>query len=780
MADTRSSKAEAASALPAARSPLVGRADLINAVIADLAAAVLVTLDGVGGVGKTSVALAVAREMAAAMSVTVVELKPHRDPDLVAAAVATTLGLHDNDERTILSTLVEWLRTKRMLLVLDNCEHLIDGVAAFVDAILDGAPGVRILATSREALRVEGERIRPVPPLPVPPEGQHQSARHVRDLAYDSVQLLVTRAADVGLLDFGDTADPELVSLLVRRLGGIPLAIVLAAGRLRGMGLRDMLESSRGLLAVLDRSGRDSTDGHQTLRDCIAWSESLCSPAGRDLWMRLSVFAGDFDIQAAEAVCADRDSNGLIGAESIVDVLDSLVWASVVTREQTVDGQARYRLLDPIRDYGLTLLQTSTPDGDTQWHERHAEFFCRVATEVAAKRFSPCDSLVVDTVRHHMPDFRVAVTWCLSHIHLTDMAISLLAALSQATTWFTAASVAEGQRYLIRALGMPDARPSIQRMVVFTHTVWHAMLQNDPAAEDWANRCQHAAKETAESEPRHAVTAHALADFAEGVHLLFGKEDARAIDVLGNAVAALRSGEMPTYFHLSTLYLAQAGMKFDDLAVADRASQECLVHAEAHAAGHSLSWARWVRGLVELEIGEAAKARERFEQALRVQRDLGTYWGTEFMVETLARCAAVAREHLRAAQLLGAASKLSTVAGADNSGPSFPAPHTTTENLIREHLGAEQYRSAYHAGASLTFDDAVALALGEQSTSVLSDRQFEVARLVAQGLTNEAIAKELHIAESTVHTHVRDVLRKLKVSNRAGIAAWFTRYAANP
>jgi predicted ATPase/DNA-binding CsgD family transcriptional regulator len=740
----------------------------------------LVTLDGVGGVGKTSVALAVAREIAATMSVTVVELKPHRDPDLVAAAIATTLGLHDNDERTILSTLVEWLRTKRMLLVLDNCEHLIEGVAAVVDAILDGAPGVRVLATSREALRVEGERIRPVLPLPVPPDGQRQTARRARDLAYDSVQLLVARAADGGLVDFGDTADPDLVSLLVRRLGGIPLAIVLAAGRLRGMGLRDMLESPRGLLAVLDRSGRDSTDGHQTLRDCIAWSESLCSPAARALWMRLSVFAGDFDIHAAVAVCADSGSDGLIGAESIVDVLDSLVWASVVTRENTVDGQARYRLLDPIRDFGLTRLHASAPDGGDRWHERHSEFFCRVATEVAAQRFSPRDSLVVDTVRRHMADFRVAVAWCLNHSHLARTAIALLAALSQATTWFTAASVAEGQRYLIRALGMPGARPSIQRMVVFTHTVWHAMLQNDPAAGDWATRCQHAADETAEYEPRQAATAHALADFAEGVQLLFGAEDTRAIDVLDSAVTALRSGAMPTYFHLSSLYLAQAGMKFNDLTVADRASQECLAHAEAYAAGHSLSWARWVRGLVELEIGESAKARERFEQALRVQRDLGTYWGTEFMVETLARCAAVAGEHLRAAQLLGAAYKLSTVAGADNSGPSFPAPHTTTEDLIREHLDPEQYRSAYHAGASLTFEDAVALALGEQPTSVLSNRQFEVAQLVAQGLTNEAIAKELGIAESTVHTHVRAVLGKLDVSNRAGIAAWFARYAAKP
>lgn len=778
MADTRPSRLVRQESLPPARSTLVGREDLIKEVLADLAMAPLVTLDGVAGVGKTTLALAIARIMGTDMSVTVIELKKHGDPELVAGAVATTLGLHDFDERTILSMLVEFLRTKRMLLILDNCEHLIAGVAAVASAIVNAAPGVRILATSREALRVEGERIRPVPPLAVPPETPQRPAVRVRDMPHDAVQLLVARADAGGLHDFADTADPDLVTRLVRRLGGIPLAIVLAAGRLHGMGLRDMLDSPRGLLAVLDRGGRDVSDGHHTLRDAIAWSEGLCSPAGRDLWMRLAVFAGDFDLESAAAVCADEVAGGEIGAEPVEDVMDALVWASVVVREHTADGQARYRLLDPIREYGLARLESDQPGGGQTWHLRHAEFCRRVAAETAAQRFSPRDALVVDTVRRHMADSRIALDWCLGRTDQADLTLSLLSALCQATAWFTAASVDEGQRYVKRALGLPGARPNLQWMIVLAYGVWHGVLQNDPEVLDWLSQCRQGADETARFDHSQAATAFALADLVEGMYSLYLQPDVRSIEVLVRAVNAFRTADMPVFFYLSTLYLAQAAMKFGDLDLADTASQECLEHAERHRASHSLSWSRWVRGLVELEIGQVAQARQRFERALSTQRDLGAYWGTEFMVVNLARCAAVEGDYGRAAQLFGAASKLGTVAGVDGSGlESFSGSHTVVDALLRKNLNPDQYRSAYHAGVSLTYEGAVALALGEQSLTLLSGRQLQVARLVARGLTNDAIAAELDIAGSTVHTHVRDIFKKLDVANRAGIAAWFAALA---
>jgi predicted ATPase/DNA-binding CsgD family transcriptional regulator len=786
MSCSLSNMAEKASAAPEERTPashrsgLVGRDELIAKVIADLTAVPLVTLDGVGGVGKSALALEVGQTLEASIPVAVVELRPHRGPGLVAAAIATTLGLHDHHEQSILPTLLGHLRAKRMLLILDNCEHLVQEVADVATAILDNAPDIQILTTSREALRVDRERIRRVPPLSLPPASPTKRWASVGDMPYDSVRLLVARAVDNDLTDFAKTADPELVALLVRRLGGIPLAISLAAGRLRGMGLHDILNSPRGLLPVLNRNGRGVDAAHQTLWDCIAWSDALCTPASRKLWMRLSLFADDVDLPTMVAVCADDDTSGVIDGEAVEDLADALVWASVLTRSDSAGdpGQARYRLLDPIREYGLSQLRATEPDAGNGWHLRHARHFCRVAAAVAAQRFSPLDAQVVTTIRRHMPDMRAALSWCLNQPDHPELTLKLTSALCRATAFFTSGSVGEGQRAIEAALRLPGAVPNMDRMIVVTYGAWHAVLQGSPVACEWVARCRRHAAETASHDPSQATLASALADYAEGIYLMFSLASVDCIEVLKRAVAAFRSGEMPTFFHLSSLYLAQAGIKFDELEIADIASRDCLCHAEALAASHSLSWARWGRGLVDIKLGRIEEARALFESALRAQRELGAYWGTEFMVETLARCAAAAGEFSRAAQLLGAAVKLRSVAGSDGSGlASFTEPRADVDELLRTKLDADRYQVNYRAGVLLSYEEAVSLALGENSAIPLTDRQLEVAQLVSEGLTNEGIARRLDIGLATVHTHVRDTMKRLDVRNRAGIAAWFSARA---
>jgi predicted ATPase len=330
----------------------VGRQDELTGIAAALADSRVVTIVGAGGVGKTRVALVAAAQAAARYpdGPWIVELSNLSDPALLPNTVASVLGLPEQDARSALDALLEYLRDRRLLLILDTCEHLLDACAALAQAVMQEAPGVTVLATSRQPLDMPGEHTFPVGPLPVPENDWLPVADAGRIGGGDAIELFALRAAGA-VPNFAIT--PENVADVIRvcrRLDGMPLAIELAAVQLRVLPLGELLDRLNHRFTVLTGGRPGALPRHQTLRTAIEWSYELCSVAERRLWARLSVFAGAFSLRGAKEVCAEVS----LERPDVVSALVGLVDKSVVLRE----GE-RYRMLDTVREFGAEQLASS-------------------------------------------------------------------------------------------------------------------------------------------------------------------------------------------------------------------------------------------------------------------------------------------------------------------------------------------------------------------------------------------------------------------------------------
>jgi predicted ATPase len=327
-------------------SGFVGRREELGRVRAALAAARLVTLTGPGGIGKTRLAVQAATEVRRSFrhGAWMAELAGLRDPGLLATEVARAFGLRDQSASWAVATLADSLAGRQALLVLDNCEHLLDACAVLADALLRACPYVRIIVTSRQVLGVPGEVTFPVLPMSVPAEGQLPVSESL--LEYEAVRLFAERGAAV-LPGFAvEAGNREVIAELCRRLEGIPLAIELAAVRLRAMSPEQILARMADRFGLLS-AGDPATPRHGTLQAALRWSYDLLTPAEQALWRRSSVFTGSFDLDAAESVCAGDG----IAAEAVVDLVDGLVAKSVLLRRPG-GRTARYAELDTIREYG--------------------------------------------------------------------------------------------------------------------------------------------------------------------------------------------------------------------------------------------------------------------------------------------------------------------------------------------------------------------------------------------------------------------------------------------
>ena len=329
--------------LPAQMTSFVGRDEDLAAAAQAVTEARLVTLTGVGGVGKTRLALRTAAATAArfADGLCWCELAPVTDPDAVAPAVATALGVHRGPAATVVESVVTFLGDQQRLLILDNCEHLLGGVRPLVSELLRGCPRLVVLATSRAKLGINGERVRPVAPLPLPSASSPR-----RDEPSPAVRLFVERARAVRPDLRLDQATRDEIGTICRHLDGLPLALELAAARMRSLNPADISDRMRSDLDLLS-SGDEQSDRHGSLRAVLDWSYGLLTTEQRQLFDRLSVFAGSFDLAAAEEVCAGRG----IERSRVVDLLTSLVDASMIAVGGT-EGAIRYSLLETLRRYG--------------------------------------------------------------------------------------------------------------------------------------------------------------------------------------------------------------------------------------------------------------------------------------------------------------------------------------------------------------------------------------------------------------------------------------------
>jgi predicted ATPase len=439
---------------PGGFTDFVGRQEELAVIAASLTESRLVTIVGPGGVGKTRVALATAAQTADHYpdGPWIVELSGLRDPLLLPNTVASVLGLPQGDARSALDAVLDYLRDRQVLLILDTCEHLLDACAALVQAVQQDAPGVTVLATSRQALDMPGEYTFPIGPLPVPAQAAVSAGSP--GSSGDAVELFTLRAAAAVpgfLVTAGNAGD---VVRLCRRLDGIPLALELAAGRLRGLPLAELVERLDHRFEVLTGGRPGALERHQTLAMAIRWSYELCSPAEQRLWARLSVFAGTFGLAEAEEVCAEVD----LERPDVISGLIGLVDKSVVLRE----GE-RYRMLDTLREFGAERLAASGELAACRL--RHIGRYLPMAQHFGA-HFADADQMsLYRALRSVHSNLRAALEYAL------DAALSPSAGCDLACSlygyWQISGLLGEGGYWLTKALDrFPSACPERSRALI--------------------------------------------------------------------------------------------------------------------------------------------------------------------------------------------------------------------------------------------------------------------------------------------------------------------------
>jgi predicted ATPase/DNA-binding CsgD family transcriptional regulator len=749
--------------MPAEVASFVGRRRELAEARKKLAAARLVSLVGPGGVGKTRLALRLATSLGRGFpdGAWMVELAELRDPALVSNAVLAALDLRDQAATEPLNLLRSYLNDKELLLVLDNCEHLLEAAAQLASEMITGAPGVRVVATSREPLGVAGEHVLPVPPLGLPAPDAGQPLAHLRQ--NDAVTLFIERAAAAsGSFELTPENRAAVVGLC-RRLDGLPLAIELAAVRTRTLGPEQIHDRLNDRFGLLTGGSRAALPRHQTLRATIEWSYDLLAPDERTLLTRLCVFAGRFTLEEVEPVCCSGD----VPAADVLDLLSSLIGKSLVIKED-VAGIACYRLHETMREYARLKLREA---GEEDVIERRCAdyYLARCAQFAAEGRYRLLPWLAWMELR--IDNIRAVLRRCADgqdYRRGIDLATRLI------YYWITRATT-EGVRWLDEFLA-GNTRPAAHPRAYFVRGLL-AVLQNDPAAASAAlDRGAAAARAAAQHEvlpdllTMASIAANMAGDRASSRRLL---DEAQAIadglDSLGTRL-------------LMSQARALNGLLDGDLdAVRSAAANGARLSREAGDL-YTLGMMLLNQGFAALISGNQREAVERFTEGLRIARQLDDRVAQFHLLGGLACCAAGSREPRLAAQLFGAMESLRAEAGANVNAGMAPALAKATA-AVTATLGPSRFAAEFTAGQRLSRDAATRLALGEPAPAVtatadhggagvLGQRETDVARLVADGLSNKEIGARLFISERTVDSHVRNVLNKLGFSSRAQIAGW--------
>ncbi|MFE3638320.1 ATP-binding protein [Streptomyces sp. NPDC059168] len=658
----------------------VGRSAELDALAGAMAAARLVTVTGAGGVGKSRLALRAAVRAAAGAQVSTVELAPVRDPLFVEYAVAEALGLTDHTTRPLREALLGHLAGRRLLLVLDGFEHLVEACAELAAELLRRLPGLRVLAVGRRPLGLAGERLFPLAPLGTD----------------EAVELFADRARRHG----AEVADLPAVRELCLRLEGIPLAVELAAGRLRALSPAQLLARLDDRFRLLTGGGRDALPRHRTLRTAIGWSHELCTSAERLLWARLSVFAGTFDLDAAEYVCS---GDGL-PAEDVLDVLSELIAQSLVTREEAATGP-RYRMLETVRAYGAGWLAAA---GDTaRTRRRHRDWCLGLATMCELDWFSPRQREAAARIEAELPNLRGALDFCLSEPEEAHLGQYLAGSL-----WFCWAGcgrLSEGRRWLERSVDV-EPRPGYGRSRLKALWVlgYVAILQGDTTPARAALReCREQAERVADG------TAVAYAEHRAGCLALVTDDMARAERLLRSALGRYQElGELNSNVLMSQVELAMARAFQGDLADAVRLCEDVRRVCEDHGEHWARSYALYVLAYASWRDGDQRRARELLVDCLGDVHAFDDLLGSVLSLELLALVTVSQGDPAGAAVLQGAAGRLWPSVGLPLFGSAYyNAPHELCEATARRAVGDERYEELLAEGARLDRDAAVARAL---------------------------------------------------------------------
>lgn len=750
--------------LPTPRTSLIGRDGAIAALV-DLVPAHtgrLVTLTGIGGCGKTRLALAVAtasRERFAG-GVWLVDLAPVADPALVPRAIAAVLGVLEAPERSLADTLVLALGERRLLIVLDNCEHLIDACAELADRLLERCPGLHLLATSREPLQIAGEHAWRVQLLTVP---DPEAPLALPDLLQSpAVQLFVERAQAVEA-GFDLTAENAVaVVQICARLDGIPLALELAAAQVRVLSTPQIVERLDDSLRLLTGNSRAAPRRQQTLRAALDWSYALLPAVEAGLLRRLAPFAGGFELEAAEDVGCGPD----LPAEEVLERITALVDKSLLQVEPGSEP-ARYRLLEPVRQYALLHLKAS---GDAEaTATRHAAFYCTFA-ERAAPELRGRDQLawLARLDREH-DNLRAALRWLdaagdvVSGLRLAGALVGFWEGrgyLSEGRQWLgsvlaaaTSSAAAAGlrTRALLGAGALAEWQGDLDAAVrLLDESLSLARATDDPAAAAWATAWL-------------GVTHFSIAHLTHALALLEASlEQFRALD-----------DQPGTAFALCVLGTG--------VALLGDAARARLLLEESLALFSTLGDLRYgaiattMLGYAVMVLGDVNRAAALVVEGLRGHLAVGDRVYAAYGLVVMAAILNWLKQREAAVRLLGTAEALRKLL----SGPLAAvtgAQHDLLATALHRHLSEVEFERAWSAGHALPLEQAIAeaeagVAAADRAATPdpresLTPREREVARLLAQGHSDRQIANMLAISPRTVAVHVQHVLAKLGLHSR--------------
>ncbi|MFB4263669.1 ATPase [Nonomuraea sp. GTA35] len=655
----------------------------------------MVTLTGVGGVGKTRLALRAADLMQPGYGdgAWLVQLSALDEGALVPYSIAEALPLADRTTRPMMEVLTEYLADRHLLLVLDTCEHLIDECAVTARELLLAAPRLSILATSRRPLGVPDEQVLIIDPLPVPdPAGGGRQ---------DAVKLLADRTART-LPGFtvtdGNRAD---LARLCRRLEGLPLAIELAAARLRDLPAAELCERLDDRFELLGDTDAEVNEAdppwHQALRTAIGWSHQLCTPEERLLWARTSVFAGSFDDTAVAEVCADE----LLPAAAIPDLLAGLVDKSIVIWAPTGGGE-RYRMLDTIREYGAIWLRAlGEQDG---LRRRHRDFYLKLARRGDAAWLGPEQISWNDRTNAEHDNLRTALDFCLANPR-DHTALEMAAALW--FFWYPCGFLREGQHYLERALAL-DTEPSVVRNRALWVCSLTLMVQGDPSAGMvWAAECAGVAEELGD-------TAAALAAQAMVMAAATIRGDLALALALADSLLAVHRPErgltLPTLLaRLGQSHVHTAQGRVED---AVKALEEMCAECDKHGERWMRAYADLFRAQAELSLGRNDAAQAYARSALEIKHRLHDSIGIAMALDVLACAASASGQAESAARRLGLAQQVWDTIGRARLGiREWVAAREMCERLARAAIGDSAYRTAFAAGYDTGLDTGILHAL---------------------------------------------------------------------
>jgi non-specific serine/threonine protein kinase len=728
----------------------------------------LVTLTGPGGSGKTRLCIALAAAVASDYpdGVYFVPLAPVRDPGLVPSTIAQSIGLQDARDRPLMEHLVSQLRGRQLLIVLDNFEHLLAG-APVVTRLLEETRAVRILVSSRSPLRVSGEQECPVPPLAVPEEDARPAAASLA--ACESVRLFAERAAAAVPGFTLDDENAAAIAAIARRLDGLPLAIELAAARVKLLPPQAMLPRLDHSLGLLTGGRRDLPDRQQALRATIAWSYALLTKGAKRLLATCSVFAGGASLEVIETVCDAAVDIGLPVLDGVAELIDQSL-----LRQVPRPGLVRYAMLETIREYAAERLE-AMPEAERARGAHAAAFLALVETGgrphagLARKEWLER----VDTEHNNI---RAALGWYREH----DPRAALRLAASMSAFWSLRGHHTEGRQRLGELLSLVP-EPSAARGSALNGAGWLAIDRGDYAD---------AAAMLGESiELSHALgdtVGEAIATVYLGRCQMSRRDIAGGAPYVERAVALVsQTGDGPATAFV-TFYSGLVALLTGQLEAACGLFDRCAAMATALDLEPLGARARLMFGFPLLDLGELAAARAALAESFPVCMDVGDRWVVQIGLAGFAGLAAKTGRPRLALRLAGAGD-----AYRDANEFSMPEPIAEIVGRWLAPARAKAGRAAERLvadGRRLSPEQAVDLVLASEpddapppgTRQALTRREAEVAALAARGLTNRDIAAQLFLSVRTVEVHVDHILTKLGFHTRTQLAAWALEVGLRP